>query len=61
MPPVSQTIRVDVLFFGQLKEFLGRAQESVELQPGSSIEDLFQRLASQNPDLQKFRNSLVAS
>ena len=61
VPPVSQTIRVDVLFFGQLKEFLGRAQESVELQAGSSIQDLFQHLAGRNPDLQKFRNSLIAS
>lgn len=61
VPPVSPTIRVNVLFFGQLKEFLGCAQESIELQQGSSIEDLFQQLASGNPDLQKFRNSLVAS
>jgi molybdopterin converting factor subunit 1 len=61
VPPVSQTIRVNVLFFGQLKEFLGCAQESIELPHGSSIQDLFQHLASRNPDLQKFRNSLVAS
>jgi molybdopterin converting factor subunit 1 len=61
VPPVSNTIRVNVLFFGQLKEFIGHAQESIELQQGSCIQDLFQQLASRNPDLNKFRNSLVAS
>ncbi len=30
VPPVSQTIRVTVLFFGRLKELAGHAEHSVE-------------------------------
>jgi molybdopterin converting factor subunit 1 len=61
VPPVAQTIRVTVLFFGPLREILGRAQESMEVADGSSIEDLFQSIAIHNSQLQKFCSSLVAS
>ena len=61
MPPVSQTIRVNLLFFGLIKELLGRAQDSIEIADSSSIEDLFQQVAARNPELQKFRSSVVAS
>jgi molybdopterin converting factor subunit 1 len=59
--PVSQTIRVHILFFGQIKELLGRAQDSLEIAESSSIEDLFHQVAARNPELQKFRSSVVAS
>jgi molybdopterin converting factor subunit 1 len=61
VPPVSQTIRVNVLFFGQIKELLGRAQDSTEIAESSCIADLFQQVAARNPTLQKFRSSVVAS
>jgi molybdopterin converting factor subunit 1 len=61
VPPVSQTVRVNVLFFGQIKELLGCAQDSIDIAESSSIEDVFQQVAAHNPELQKFRSSVVAS
>ena len=61
MPPVSQSIRVRVLFFGRLKEIAGRTQESLDLAPDSDIESLFARYASRYPELQQYRSSVVAS
>jgi molybdopterin converting factor subunit 1 len=59
--PVSQTIRVKVLFFGRLKEIAGRAEDSTECPDASTIEQLFAAYASRNPELAKYRSSLVAS
>ena len=61
MPSVSQSIRVKVLFFGRLKEILGRNQESIDLAVESDIESLFARYVSSYPELQQYRSSLVAS
>jgi len=61
VPPVSQSIRVRVLFFGRLKEIAGRTQESLDLAPDSDIESLFARYASRYPELQQYRSSVVAS
>ncbi len=61
MPPVSQSIRVKVLFFGRLKELIGHAEESLELSDATSIEQLFAHFAARNPELVRFRSSLVAS
>jgi len=36
-------MRVRVLFFGQLKEITGVAQEDAELSDGARVEDLFER------------------
>ena len=59
--PVSQNVRVNVLFFGRLKEIVGRAADSVELPDGAAIEHLFTYYATLYPELAKFRSSLVAS
>jgi molybdopterin converting factor subunit 1 len=61
VPPVSQSIRVKVLFFGRLKEILGRTQESLDLAPDSDIESLFAHYTSHFPELKHYRSSLVAS
>ena len=61
MPSVSHSIRVKVLFFGRLKEILGRTQESIELAVESDIESLFAQYASHYPQLNQYRSSLVAS
>ena len=61
MPSVSQSIRVKVLFFGRLKEILGRTQESIDLAVQSNIESLFAHYASRYPELKQYRSSLVAS
>jgi molybdopterin converting factor subunit 1 len=61
VPPVSQTIRVKVLFFGRLKEIAGRAEDAVELAEASTIEQLFSQYVLCLPELAKYRSSLVAS
>jgi molybdopterin synthase sulfur carrier subunit len=62
--PVSlaaKTIRVKVLFFGRLKEIVGRAEDSFELAENARIEDLFAEYAAHHCELARFRTSLVAS
>ena len=54
-------MRVRVLFFGRLKEIVGRAEDQAELSDGARVEDLFARYGSRFPDLAKFRSSVVAS
>jgi len=61
VPPVSQTIRVTVLFFGRLKELTGRAEDSVESADATTIEQLFAVYAARHPELAKYRSSVVAS
>jgi molybdopterin converting factor subunit 1 len=57
----NPAIRVKVLFFGRLKEIVGRAEESVDLDEGAPIEELFARYGARHPELARFRASLVAS
>lgn len=57
----ESAIQVKVLFFGRLKEIVGRAEESVAVPQGSRIEELFARYGTRHPELVRFRPSLVAS
>ena len=59
--PVSQTIRVKVLFFGRLKELAGRAEDSIESAEATTIEQLFALYTARHPELAKYRSSVVAS
>jgi MoaE-MoaD fusion protein len=54
-------MRVRVLFFGQLKEIVGRATDEVDLADGARVEDLFARYGTSYPQLAGFRGSVVAS
>ncbi|OFV98223.1 MAG: hypothetical protein A3F68_10010 [Acidobacteria bacterium RIFCSPLOWO2_12_FULL_54_10] len=54
-------MRVKVLFFGQLKEIIGKTGEDVNLQDGISIGGLFDRYASQYPRLMEHSSSLLFS
>ncbi len=54
-------MRVRVLFFGRLKEIVGRAEDEAELAEGARVEDLFARYGSRYPELVRFRPSLVTS
>jgi MoaE-MoaD fusion protein len=54
-------MRVRVLFFGQLKEIVGRGEEYAELVDGARLEDLFARYGQRYPKLAGFRSSVVAS
>lgn len=61
MPPVSQTVRVKVLFFGRLKDVVGQSEESLDLNDASTIEQLFALYSQRIPELAKYRSSVVAS
>ena len=54
-------MRVRVLFFGQLKEITGVAQEDADLSEGAHVEDLFERYSRRFPKLAEFRASIAAS
>jgi len=56
-----QTARIRVLFFGRLKEIVGRAEDFVELPDGAPIEAVFSHYGANHPELARFRASLVAS
>ncbi|MGA8142731.1 MAG: molybdenum cofactor biosynthesis protein MoaE [Candidatus Acidiferrales bacterium] len=54
-------MRVRVLFFGQLKDIVGVAQDDAELSDGARVEDLFERYGRRFPKLAEFRPSIAAS
>ena len=54
-------MRVRVLFFGRLKDIVGKAEEQAELSEGARVEDLFERYGRNFPELAKFRASVAAS
>lgn len=61
VPPVSQAIRVTVLFFGRLKELTGHAEDTAEFADATTIEQLFGLYSARHPELAKYRSSVVAS
>ena len=54
-------MHVRVLFFGRLKDIVGKSEEQAELSDGARVEDLFARYGRSFPELAKFRSSVVAS
>jgi molybdopterin converting factor subunit 1 len=65
-PPVSAAthtnpIRLNVLFFGRLKDAIGHAQESIEIPSDSRIEDLFAHCAARYPALAEHRTAIAVS
>ena len=54
-------MRVRVLFFGQLKEIVGRGEDFADLADGARLEDLFASYGQRYPKLAGFRHSVVAS
>jgi len=51
-------MRVKVLFFGRLKEIVGRAEDFADLADGARIEQLFAHYGARHPELARFRASL---
>ena len=54
-------MRVRVLFFGQLREITGVAEDNADLSEGARVEDVFERYGRQFPRLFDFRASVAAS
>src|SRR5438445_13898315 len=52
---------VRVLFFGRLKDIVGKSEENAELSDGARVEDLFARYGRSFPELAQFRSSVAAS
>jgi MoaE-MoaD fusion protein len=50
-----------VLFFGQLREIVGAAEQSCEIADGARLEDLYQVCTRRFPGLAEFRPSVAAS
>jgi len=50
-----------VLFFGRLKDIVGRAEESAEMPEGSRVEDVYARYRGSFPALDGLRPSVAAS
>src|SRR5579885_3136952 len=55
------SIQIRVLFFGVLKEIVGRAEESLRLEEGSSIGSVFERYEKQFPALLQHSSSILFS
>lgn len=61
MAQVTTTVRVKVLFFGRLRELIGKAEESGELPEGATLAQVFERYAKRHPKLTGLRKSMVVS
>ena len=57
----THPMRLNVLFFGRLKDTIGHAQESVEIPSDSRIEDLFAHCAARYPALAEHRPAIAVS
>jgi molybdopterin synthase catalytic subunit len=54
-------MQVKVLFFGQLKDVVGAAEDRVELPEGASVEDLLAHYRKRYPRWEEFRPSLAVA
>ena len=52
-------VRVKVLFFGMLRDIVGRAEEQIEVEDGARLEAVFERYAGQFPRLRDLASSIV--
>src|SRR5260370_10561846 len=52
-------VRVRVLFFGMLRDIVGRAEDRIEVAEGSRLESVFERYAQQFPRLGALKSSIV--
>jgi MoaE-MoaD fusion protein len=54
-------MQVRVLFFGTLKEMLGRSSDELELPQGATLADLLSRYGAESPKLKQFLPSIALS
>jgi MoaE-MoaD fusion protein len=54
-------MRVQILFFGQLKEVAGRERDTLELPEGARVSDLLRRYAEVKPALQRYYHVLAVA
>jgi MoaE-MoaD fusion protein len=56
-----RTVHLKVLFFGQLKDIVGRSEDSVQVPEGSRVEDVFEHYAALHPGLRRMAGSVVVA
>lgn len=61
MPPGRPKLRVNVFFFGPVRELTGLSEDAAEIPGGATLTDLFHQYTARFPQLAAFRASLVAS
>lgn len=54
-------MRLRVLFFGILKDVVGRTADEIDVPPGAGLGDVFDRYASAHPRLREMASSIVAA
>ena len=54
-------MRVQVVFFGILKDLAGGSERQLELPTGATAEDLWAALQAQTPGLARFRKSVAVA
>src|SRR5215472_3158549 len=54
-------MRIKVLLFGQLKDIVGRPEDSLEVQPGTSLSDLMARYSERFPRFKPMTGSIACS
>jgi molybdopterin synthase catalytic subunit len=54
-------MRARVLFFGMLKDMVGRPSEEIDLPDGADLGSVFERYATQHPRLRELAPSIVAA
>ena len=52
-------VPVKVLFFGQLKDVVGRSEDALDLQPGATLQEVFDHYARQFPRMEGLASSIV--
>jgi len=52
-------VRVKVLFFGMLKDIVGRSEEDLDLEPDARLQSVFERYAARFPRLREMERSIV--
>ncbi len=54
-------MRVRVLFFGRLKDLVGRSSEEIEVPAGARVETVFERYASEFPKVRAMASSIAVA
>lgn len=54
-------MKIRVLFFGQLKDVIGRSEDAIDLPAGSRVETVFAHYASQYPRLREMADSIAVA
>lgn len=52
-------MRIRLLYFAVVRELIGQSQETREASPGETLDDVFSGIASEHPQIQRLRPSLL--